>query len=343
MTVTLPDLVEGVFKQGEVHLIGGSRGAGKTAFECWLAKHVLKGDDFLGHKTNPPAWWGALVLDRDMDQRLVWWSRCGVGKLPYFSLFEDPLFSPNAMIEASAKTGSDPGWMFRLLERALQTLKPPQGGVLTIDVCNPFAGHHAQAYLMGLAYGQALRVLAKSYGITVLGLMHGGKIKSRDTYIRLTDRIIASSGFLGACDTVCYLTTLEESQVKHCQEFVWEPHLAPAEHFILKRTSDGLFQIVDSDIAVELGQAETKALAMAPEDRPETWKDRWGTYLPWIPPEGGGVSISTEEVIRRAFALPVRISQRTAERDLFDMEKAGLISRYQGLRGRWQRKEEEGS
>lgn len=318
------DLVEDIFIPGEAHLIGGCSGSGKTAFEVWMEKTILDGEPFLGKVTNLPSWWGVFIADRSAQARLDFWRAAGMEALPYYCLTEDLGLSPRTLFaHADGEKWED----FAILEKGIAKLKPPKGGVLTIDVANFFVGDFRQGYAKSFAKGWGLNRLAADLGITILCLMHGGKPKKLDGYLRMVDRIIGSSGFLGAIGTKSFLATPEETEGGQPgqQDFCWQSHHAPTEHFRLGRTAEGLFELV------EAFTPQTGGGDMAVKTQ-----ERWQTYLDWMPPQGASNYLPTMEIMNRVLIPPFNYSKRTAERDLAAMEEKGLIVRFKGAKGKWQ-------
>ena len=237
-----PDLVEDIFPSCAFHIIAGSRGAGKTAFEVWMERSVLAGEAFLGHKTWRPPFWGVIILDRSPEDRLQWWAAAEMQPLPYYSLTADPKVNPATLIK------QDPLGSLSMVANEIKRMDPPPGSAITIDVVNFLSGDVHLSYRSGFAHGWGIAKMAADYQITIFGVMHGGKQKQGQQYLRLTDRAIASTGFLGTASTISYLATREETaHIGGCEEddqlFEWEPHHHPPERFVFKRTSCGLFEV----------------------------------------------------------------------------------------------------
>jgi hypothetical protein len=335
-----PYIISGVWEVGKVLVLGGSRGAGKTAFETWMRASVMKAEPFLGRETFAPDWWGIIIIDRDSDTHRHWWKAAGIEPPPYYCLAEDPTYDDEFLIRASTHDFKDPAKLFRFLDCCIDKLNPPPGGALTIDVANPFTGSALADYMVSFSRGVALSRLAKRRQLGLLLIMHGGKQKRQDTYARLTDRIISNTGFLGAVHTVSYITTFEESVRPGLQEFVWEPHEGPGELFALHRLRDsGLFEVVDSRYIMDKVEQVKGA-----QSQPETIEDEipygCNLILSWIPVDSEGVFITTEIIKQRMEQSQLGLGARTVERYLAVMEDKGLIFRYKEQRGKWQRKAE---
>lgn len=234
-----PDLVSGVMQCGEVCLIGGSRGVGKTALDTWIRSLVASGESFLGHATNVPPWWGLVILDRGKQDRAAWCQKAGIAMPPAYCLMDDPDIDPLSFVKLT-KTGA-----FKLLNQWIDRLSPPPGGYLSIDPGNLFSGDDKFSYYTALGCGLMLSRIAKERQIGILAYMHGGKQKAQDSYLRLTDRIIGSTGFLGSVGTVCYLASREETNDVNLQWFSIEAHHSEPELWKLRRTPSGLFQIAE--------------------------------------------------------------------------------------------------
>lgn len=309
------DLVEDIFPAHEVHILGGAPGSGKSAFMAWMMSHILEGREFLGHATNPPPWMGVFIVDRDAKAQKQFWEAAGLGEVPYYCLTEDETLSPWTLA-----AHDDGKAEYNILLRGLDALKPPKDGCLIIDVANYFSGDSRASYNKGFSRGWAISKLARKESLTMFGVMHGGKQKKHDAYVRLVDRTIANSGFLGATSTLSYLASKEETDKGGLQDFAWQSHYAPSEAFSLKRTETGLYELARE--VVEPATARNS--------------ERWDFYLNWIPMEGSGNSWATSQILMRAAQPDLNWSPRTVHRDLAQMLEQGLLVQSDGQRGRWQ-------
>jgi hypothetical protein len=188
-----------------------------------------------------------LIFDRSAADRLDWWKLAGMEPLHYYCLTDDPNLTPRKLIEQSPRESIE------MVEQAIDQMEPPPGGVITIDVANFIAGDANLSYRSGFGHGWALSKIAHQRQVTIFALMHGGKQKAGHQYLRLTDRTIASTGFMGAANAFAYITTREETiaiadpQVMDLggradlQIMEWEPRKGSTERFVLGRLASGLF------------------------------------------------------------------------------------------------------
>lgn len=264
-----------------------------------MCSHVLRAAPFLGHATNRVPWWGAIVLDRGASDRRNWWRIAGIPHLatgetlPLYSLTDDPVLRPDSLHKIKDLLG--------FVEKQIDRLNPPEGGVLTIDVANPLAGNSHGSYLSSFAAGWALSRIAHERELTIFAVMHGGKQigAQEQRYVRLTDRIIAGSGFLGAIGTCAYLASAEESGNRGYQEFAWSPHHAASEVFRLKRTENGLYAMWES--SAEKVERVKRERDLGPED-----------VYARVPKHGQGY-ITTADIVRKMQEL-YTVPKRTIER-----------------------------
>jgi len=308
-------IIEDVLNIGEVFIVGGQRCCGKTALLAWVTRAVQSEGFFLGHRTHRPVTWATAIIDRGDELHREWWRRAGFTEPPgpVYTMTND--LTPKQLRQLMAKSDG----LADLWVHIMRTLDPQPGSVLVIDVISPFIGNVASGYMAGFASGWSISREARERGIAIIGAAHGGKPKRLDAYERWTDRIIANSGFLGAVDSIAYLATDIETAQGGMQRFVMEPHLARAETFLLRRTDNGLFEVV-------------------PEEVETIDEPRWSIYnLPTgEEPPFTLPYMTTAQIISRA--ATVGIPARTVERDLAAMERLGVITRYKGQRGKWQRR-----
>lgn len=268
-----------------------------------MEREVLAGRTFLGRRTHPPPFWGVIILDRSASDRLYWWKQAHVKPLPYYCLTDDPQMGPQDI-------GSmDSDGFFSFVTGKIDAMDPPPGSAITVDVATPLSGDTKASYLNGFCRGWQISKYASTRQLTMLLIMHGGKQIAGNQYLRATDRIIANMGFLGAVDTVSYLTTREESALKGQQEFYVDAHHAPPGRVALDRTEDGLF-------------ASTKTPGTPPRI----------TLLRLMDP---GAIITRAELVKRAEAAD--ISARSVDRYLEELQKSGDVESPEW--GKWCRKQ----
>lgn len=302
-----PDLVEDWFKVGTANVIGGSHGAGKTAFEVWMEKRILSRESFLGHATHVPPFWGVIIIDRDSSDRRAWWERAGMEPLPYYCLTEDPKFNSRKL------DNMKPGEFFEFITEKVDAWKAPPGSAVTLDVMTPFSGNTKDSYMSGFNRGAQISRYALERQYTLVGNMHGGKQIQGNQYLRAIDRTIANAGFLGSVGTVSYLTTKEESNLQGQQEFYVSPHQAKSERIVLDRTENGLYTVAQEETL----DTDLKVLHLMPL----------------------GADVQRAQIMAKADAENVpdalRIPERTVDRALTRLQKQGFIVNVG--RGLWRR------
>lgn len=312
-------LVERIFSPGEVHLIGGAPGAGKTAWEVWLRSHIERGLPFLGHATHRPPAWHTIIFDRSSRDRRYWWQQGGIVDPVYYCLTEDGELTLGQIAKMTRAS------LFALVERLIREVwQLPRGSVVTVDVANMLAADSRSSYLAAWTSGVQLGRLAEECGITILALMHGAKQVGDNAarYVRPTDRMIAGTGFLGAVGTRAYLMSLKESGDHGWQDFGWEPHHHRPQEFRFQRTENGLFAPWHSrerDTETETRDAKD----LGPED-----------LLIFFPVDGDGY-LSTGDAIKQfqtKHGVPPH--KRTLERWIEKLDVRGLLVPYRDKDGR---------
>lgn len=319
-SVNYPDLVEGLIQCGEVTLIGGSRGVGKTAFDSWMRSVIGRGETFLGHATNQPPWWGAIILDRGIEDRQQWCDAAEIELPPHYCMMDDMSIIPLKI----AKLDKDGA--FAYLESWLNHLKPPPGAFISIDPANFFSGDDRYSYFSAIGCGLQLSKIAKERQIGILAYMHGGKQKKFDGYMRLTDRIIGSTGFLGAVGTVCYLASRQESKELgelSNQVFIAEPHHGTAICWSLARTNNGLFEpsrdisdILNAALNAEGEEGSEKGERFHPSEKDIR-------FLSWLKENGGEIIDLDEESFGWSRMTFYRVQRRLKEHGLIEVIRKG--------------------
>ncbi len=178
---------EGLFPKGQVHLIGGPSGAGKTtvAFQLYKALSTL-GGEWLGRKTVPAAW-AYISGDRATNSVHITQRRLGVD-FKVFSLVDHGM------------VGSD------LIGDVMPMLTKFYGYRPNFIYIDGFTGMCPQAKIND--YGTVSQWLAKLQmfcqrkNITILGAVHATKTKEGERYTNPRQRVAGSVAWAGYSETI---------------------------------------------------------------------------------------------------------------------------------------------
>lgn len=250
-----PDPIPGIISFGSINMLAGATGVGKTAMTAEWCARFRDGRTICNKPTNKPTGIGIITGDRRWSDHQKWFDKAGYGDIPHYSLRDDPALNWETAFLSRGQT-------VKTLERALDVLKLPPGGLLYIDpmalfICGNVNDYKTSAIGIGVIDHKVL----KHRQLTTIGMAHMGKQKNdqEGQYTRPQDRILGSTALLAFSDTPMYLLGPETGDPEGEYEFGWTPHHAPAESFLFRRDKQGLFiPYYDLD-----GQKETKTVLEA--------------------------------------------------------------------------------
>jgi len=196
MAMELPDMplenpeesyFEGLFPKGQVHLIGGPSGAGKTtvAFQIYKALSNIDGE-WLGRKTVPAAW-AYISGDRASNSVRITQRRLGVD-FKVFSLVD------------LGMVGED------LITAVMPRLTKFYGYRPNFIYIDGFTGMCPQAKIND--YGTVskwlatLQMFCQRKNITILGAVHATKTKEGERYTNPRQRVAGSVAWAGYSETI---------------------------------------------------------------------------------------------------------------------------------------------
>jgi hypothetical protein len=254
-----PDLIPDIISYASVNLLAGASGVGKTCLVASCLKVFYDGGTLFGHQVHTPVRIGFISADRGEGSAYYWLTKVGLTDLAFYSLTDDPDFSP-PRLRAKAQ-------LIPILAECIAKLGLPPGSLLIVDPVALFLGGNLLDYQACAVALIELRRLCIKLQITLIGLAHASKQKGdkKERYSRLQDRIMGSGAQLGYGDTQMYLASPEETGEKF-YTFLWHPHTAPAEVFKLGRNPDGLFVPYEDSTTAE----EESELFQAIPESPET-------------------------------------------------------------------------
>jgi len=231
-----PDPLPPVLLGGSVNILAGAPGAGKSAFFAQMAVALREGQPFYGRQPAPIPFQGVISADRSWVQSTSkWFEAIGWPDIPAYSLQDDDKFAISSLRKRENR--------ITIFLHCLDRLAPPWGGLVYVDPIALFLGGNLNDYDACMVACMEIRRLAKTRGVTILGLAHAGKQRNdpNSRYARLQDRILGSAALFGYTDTQLYLAEPSELSGTPYYMFLWHPHHAPAEDFKLVRDAWGFF------------------------------------------------------------------------------------------------------
>jgi hypothetical protein len=185
------DEQEGLFPSGEVSLIAGPSGAGKTT---WLLQFILslkRGERFFGRETNPKPY-VFLCYDRSIDglKRTCRRMRISLKDL-----------NPLRPTDEEAKLS-----LVQLLEEAVKKPKFKDTKVFFIEGLDMLVPQGKTGDLTTVSkFLDSLQRLASRHALTIIGSVGSPKTKPNEKYQSPRDRIFGSVGWGRKVETIIYL------------------------------------------------------------------------------------------------------------------------------------------
>lgn len=244
--MVLQPVVEGYLALGQVHMLAGSSGAGKTSFVAFMLKRILEGQPLFGHKTHRPPFIGYMAGDRTLEDALGCFEAAGVdcSKISLYGLIDDESEGVDADI---ALIGTEKGrfnLFWRVLLHWFGERNAPPGSLLIVDGLVAMLGIDTSSRSLGKEIVRSFVEfckLCRRKQWTVI-LIHQGVKQRADSgtrYRRPQDRISGSMFLEAGTSTQMHISQPEDQQKHH--EFFWGPHRMPPETHLLRRGEHGEF------------------------------------------------------------------------------------------------------
>ncbi len=225
----LPYLIEGMIPAGQVHLLGGPSGGGKTTLAFQMLGALMTGDQFLGRQTRQ-ARIAYISGDRPTLSVLETQDRCGVS-FPVFSAVDENL------------VGED------LITKIFPRLTQICGGkpdVIYIDGFTAFVpGGFLNNYSIVAKWLAGLQRYCRKMGITIIGACHTAKTKEGEMFLNPRQRIAGSVAWAGFSETVLIIEPLTDDKDKNKRIVHILPRNHQDESMILKFNVEGRLQLPD--------------------------------------------------------------------------------------------------
>lgn len=230
-----PDPIPDVIPFGSLCIFMGPPKRGKTALLAdWFARW-RDGRSICGLPTHAPTALGILTTDHKWHlNQAGWFAKAGFPDVAHYSLRDQPHMAWRQLrIPARADD---------ILNRGLDALKLPPGGLVAIDVMGPFLTSRLNDYAEVVGGLGTISQMLDVRQLTGIGLSHMGKQKgdSKDQYKDPFERILGSGAQIGFSDTMFYLLGPKDLDQPH-YEVGWQPTHAPSGTFRFKRDVYGMF------------------------------------------------------------------------------------------------------
>lgn len=312
-----PDLIEGVMPAGEVHMLSGVTGAGKSTFGAWLIKRIADGDPVFGRPTRSPTFMGLISTDRGFRGYASLLTRVDL-EIPYYAMVDDPTITGKKLRFAARQAKTD---RFDIFQECLTKLckgSPPADSLIVVDLLAYFLGGDLLDYDKVSSYMLDLNQLCTRHKITIFGYAHAVKPKGdkKQQYSRAQDRLGGTAAIGGSTATSMHLAHPAETG-ESCHMLTWVPRAAaPETHDLVWR--DGLLVPWDS--------------SSEPIKRP-ILEDSYQAYLEllkYFPATGTCISVQdlreqTKSTMRRAWFY--RILSRMVAEGYIECVKKGYYKR----------------
>jgi hypothetical protein len=262
---------EGWFPKGDVSLIGGSSGVGKTSFVMPMLEQIRRGEDFLGHKTKARDY---RVLLHDRSKKATGRTIKALGLTSESAARLVPL----SLTQKSADIGT-------VLDATLAA--HPGAEVWFIEgldlwIPNMNDSETVQSVLSSIV------AVAQRYDVAVLGSVGAPKQKGPDRY-HGRDVLFGSSALARKTETIVALSYHDEKDLKSPRVCWIMARNGPPEKMFFDWV-DGKFTKVDappekSEVATDtIHKVHVRVRAMFGADEPIVWKRELGpngTFYRW--------------------------------------------------------------
>lgn len=232
---SFPDPIPGLIPFGSLCIFMGPPKRGKTALLSQWCTRWRDGKTICGLPTHTPTAIGIFTTDHKWHlNQGPWFRAAGFPDVRHFSLRDDTTMNWRQL--------RIPQRADETLNRGLDALDLPPGGLVLIDVMGPFITSRLNDYAEVVGGLGTISQNMDRRQLTCLALSHMGKQKgdTKDQYKDPFERILGSGAQIGFSDTMFYLLGPKDIDQPY-YEVGWQPTHAPAGTFRFKRDAYGLF------------------------------------------------------------------------------------------------------
>jgi hypothetical protein len=223
-------LIDQILPAGELHIIGGPSGAGKTTWLLQMLTEWSAGRPVFGYDSHPGQF-AYVSLDRGERSFRRTLRRCGL----------DPDTFPYVCGLSSTK----PVTSFEgLLELVIPRFPALDNALLVIEGIATLLPSKAKA----IDYNQMFRFFANlsaycnELGITILGVMHSPKMKETEMYLNPRQRLLHSVAIGGVVETIILVEPDHRHPIERDRIITVLPRNAPEQAFHMKLDEHGMLQ-----------------------------------------------------------------------------------------------------
>jgi hypothetical protein len=192
-------IVKDMFEKGEIHLLSGPSGVGKSTWLMTMIHDWSIGLDVLGHKSYP-APFAYIVCDRSFALTAMTLDRVGLSK------FNIPMFTID---ELKREMGDE----VLTLQRIADFI--PYVKVFFIEAIGyfePSSNGKAMGYTENLKYWGDIRNRYAAKGLTIVATTHSPKAKGKDRYGHSRERVMGSAAHGAAVATIITFDFADEEK-----------------------------------------------------------------------------------------------------------------------------------
>ena len=218
-------LIDDILPSGEVHLLGGPSGGGKTTWLFQMLMDWSAGRPIFGKASHPVPY---IYISTDRSKRGVkrTLKRMGLREdaIPFVSTITDDLGNIEAIINLFIEKRPE----IRLLViEGLTGLLPP-----TTGKGSDGGFTHVRRFLTHLSH------LCEKYDITILGIVHSPKAKEDSQYLRARDRVMGSSAWSAYTETIILIEPVD-ANAPSVRRLMLLPRNSAEEHYDLQFNAAG--------------------------------------------------------------------------------------------------------
>jgi hypothetical protein len=215
---SLAPIIQDLWHYGELNLLAGPTGSGKTTFLCHLLEQISLGNPTLGKPTHPPRYIGYITTDRPWAEHTRTIAKFSLPPTFYNYSMVDDLEISGRVLRGTAKDGRKS--RFDLFMHCIEGLHRSglpslKGALIVVDVAAYFLGGDLLSYDRVMSHMFDLNRFAADAQCCLLGILHSPKPRggpdNPDRYVRYQDRIAGTTAIGGSASTVMYLAIGEET------------------------------------------------------------------------------------------------------------------------------------